>query len=130
MLTPDQFDVNEAWIAIRVNEGFIFVKDDPYDIFVLLDAASAYVLGFVLSSVVDESPDAKEVEKLFKEAWEVKHQWARKLIVTDDSIANDVFISEAKKHGFEIEIVETSCLAPIVGPLKEGFCKGFMENSG
>lgn len=130
MLTPDQFDVNEAWIAIRVNEGFIFVKDDPYDIFMLLDAASAYVLGFVLSSVVDESPDAKEVEKLFKEAWEVKHQWARKLIVADDSIANDVFISEAKKHGFEIEIVETSCLAPIVGPLKEVFCKGFMENSG
>ena len=38
--------LNEAWIAIRVNEGFIFVKDDPYGSFLkLLDAASAYVAG-------------------------------------------------------------------------------------
>ena len=27
MLTPNQFRVNEAWIAIRVNEAFLFVKD-------------------------------------------------------------------------------------------------------
>jgi len=26
MLTPNQFRVNEAWIAIRVNEAFLFVK--------------------------------------------------------------------------------------------------------
>ena len=48
MLAPDQFRVNEAWIAIRVNETFLFVKDEPYDIYVLIDAASAYVLGHVL----------------------------------------------------------------------------------
>jgi len=45
MLTPDQLLVNEAWIAVRVNEAFLFVKDEPYDIYVLMDAASAYVLG-------------------------------------------------------------------------------------
>ena len=49
MLIPDQFEVNEAWIAIRVNDKSVFVEDDPYDIFVLFDAASASVLGFVLS---------------------------------------------------------------------------------
>ena len=36
MLTPDQFRVNEAWIAVRVNEAFLFVKDEPSDIYVLM----------------------------------------------------------------------------------------------
>lgn len=66
MLTPDQFRVNEAWIAIRVNEAFLFVKDEPYDIYVLMDAASAYVLGHVLSRVVDEAPHEKDVEALLE----------------------------------------------------------------
>jgi hypothetical protein len=130
MLTPDQFEVNEAWIAIRVNEKFIFVEDNPYDIFVLLDGASTYVFGFVLSSVVDESPNEKDVGDLFKEAWETKQEWARKLIVADDSIANDVFIKEAKKHGLEIDTVPAFSLAPIVGELKEIFCRDFMGKTG
>ena len=67
MLTPDQFYVNEAWIALRVNEAFLFVKDEPYDIYVLMDAASAYVLGHVLSRVVDEAPHEKDVENLKKQ---------------------------------------------------------------
>ena len=79
MLTPDQFFVNEAWIAVRVNETFLFVKNEPYDIYVLMDAASAYVLGHVLSRVVDESPNEKDIEILLKKAWEAKNQWAEKI---------------------------------------------------
>jgi len=32
MIRPDQFSVNEAWIAVRINEEFLFVQDEPYDI--------------------------------------------------------------------------------------------------
>ena len=129
MLTPDQFKVNEVWIAVRINEEFLFVKNDPYDMFVLLDAASAYVLGFVFSKVVDEAPIEKDVEDLFKKAWEAKRQWAKKLIVTDDSIANDVFIRQAKKNGLEYDTVPISDLSPIIGPLKESFEKDFIGKS-
>ena len=41
MLTPDDFSVNEVWIVVRVDEEFLFVKDDPYDIYVLMDAATS-----------------------------------------------------------------------------------------
>ncbi|CCK80817.1 hypothetical protein [Desulfobacula toluolica] len=51
--------------SIRINEDFLFVKDDPYDMFMLLDAASAYILGFVFSKVVEEAPNEKNVENLF-----------------------------------------------------------------
>ena len=54
MLTPDQFRVNEVWIALRVNEAFLFVKDEPYDIYVLMDAASAN--GVHLSRDREKSP--------------------------------------------------------------------------
>ena len=82
MLTPDQFRVNEAWIAARINEAFLFVKDEPYDIYVLMDAASCYVLGHVLSRVVDDAPDDKDIQDLFQTAWQTKNQWAETLIVT------------------------------------------------
>ena len=126
MLTPDQFRVNEVWIAVRVNEAFLFVKDEPYDIYVLMDAASAYVLGHVLSRVVDEAPDEKDVEALFRKAWEAKNQWAEKLIVTENSIAEDVFRTQAEKNGLSFKIVPLSDLEPIVGPLKESFASNFI----
>ncbi len=129
MLTPDQFRVNEVWIAVRVNEAFLFVKDEPYDIYVLMDAASVYVLGHVLSRVVDEAPPEKDVEALFKKAWEAKNQWAEKLIVTEDSIAENVFRTQAEKNGLSFEIVPLSDLEPIVGPLKESFASDFIGNA-
>jgi hypothetical protein len=126
MLTPDQFRVNEVWIAVRVNEAFLFVTEEPYDIYVLMDAASAYVLGHVLSRVVDEAPDEKDVEALFRKAWEAKNQWAEKLIVTENSIAEDVFRTQAEKNGLSVKIVPLSDLEPIVGPLKESFASDFI----
>lgn len=129
MLTPDQFRVNEVWIALRVNEEFLFVKDEPYDIYVLMDAASAYVLGHVLSRVVDEAPHEKDVEALFRKAWEAKNQWAEQLIVTENSTAEDVFRTQAEKNGLSVKIVPLSELEPIVGPLKESFASDFMGNA-
>ena len=129
MLTPDQFKVNEAWIAVRINEEFLFVKDEPYDMYVLVDAASAYVLGHVLSKVVDESPHEKDVEALFRKAWEAKNQWAEKLIVTENSIAEDVFRTQAEKNGLSFKIVPLSDLELIVGPLKESFASDFIGNA-
>jgi hypothetical protein len=129
MLTPDQFSVNEAWIAVRVNEAFLIVNDEPYDIYVLMDAASAYVLGHALLRVVDEAPDEKEIEALFKKAWEAKNQWAKKLILMEDSIAEDVFRTQAEKNGLSFQIVPLSDLEVIVGPLKESFSSDFLGNA-
>jgi len=128
MLTPDQFHVNEAWIAIRVNETFLFVKDEPYDIYVLMDAASGYVLGHVLSRVVDEAPSERAIKALFKQAWKAKNQWAEQLILTGDSKAEDVFRKQAERNGLSVKIVPLSELEPIVGPLRESFASDFMGN--
>ena len=129
MLTPDQFRVNEAWIAVRVNEAFLFVKDEPYDIYVLIDAASCYVLGYVLSKVTDEVPHEKDVEALFKKAWEAKNQWAEKLILIENSTAENIFRKQAEQNNLSVTIVPLSDLEPIVGPLKESFESDFIGST-
>jgi hypothetical protein len=129
MLYPDQFRVNEAWIAIRVNEAFLFVKDEPYDIYALMDAASCYVFGHVLSRVTDEAPNETDVANLFQDAWAAKRQWAEKIMLTENSIAADVFRKQAEKNGLSVIIVPLSDLEPIVGSLKELFASDFIGNA-
>ena len=86
-----------------------------------MDAASAYILGHVVSKVVDESPIEKDIETLFRKAWAAKNQWAEKLIVPENSIAENVFRRHAEEKGLSVETVPLSDLEPIVGPLKESF---------
>ena len=124
-LTPNQFRVNEVWIAFRVNESFLSVQDEPYDIYVLMDAASAYVLGHVASKVVDEAPHEKDVDSLFKKAWGAKRQWPEKLIVPEGDLAGKVFQEQAEKNGISFDTVPLSDLSPIIGDLKELFASGF-----
>jgi len=124
-LDPNQFKVNEVWIAFRVNESFLSVQDEPYDIYMLMDAASAYVLGHVISKVVDEAPHEKDVDNLFNEAWGVKRQWPEKLIVPENDLAENVFKMHAEKNGLSFDTVPLSDLSLIIEDLKDLFASDF-----
>lgn len=125
MLRSDQFRVNEAWIAVRINEPCLFVRDEPYDVYVLMDAASTYVFGHVLSKVVDGTLQEEDVETLFREAWRAKKQWPERLIMPEHSPVESVFRTLAEKNGFTFSTVLLSDLSPIVDPLKESFASSF-----
>jgi hypothetical protein len=129
MITPDQFYINEAWIAVRINEEFILVQDEPYDIYILMDAASCSVLGFVLSRVIDEAPQEKDIKELFKTAFQSKNQWAKVLIITGNSPADDAFRNQAVQEGLSIKTVKLLDLEPIIGPLKESFALNITKKS-
>ncbi|MDY0186295.1 MAG: hypothetical protein RBR16_00045 [Syntrophus sp. (in: bacteria)] len=129
MITPDQFRVNEAWIAARVNESFLFIQDEPYDAYVLVDAASCYVLGHVLFRVVDETPQEKDLKELFQAAFQAKNQWADMLILTGNSPVDDAFKNQGQQQGLASITVDPSDLEPILGPLKESFASNFMRSS-
>lgn len=129
MITPNQFRVNEAWIAVRVNEEVLFVQDEAYYVYVLMDAASCYVFGHVLSHVVNEVPQGVDVKELFQTAFQAKNQWAYFLILTGNSQTDDVFMKEAEKNGLSVKIMNESDLEPILGPLKESFASSYMRGS-
>lgn len=126
MFDPNQFQVNEAWIAFQVNEEFLFVQGEPYDIHLLMDAASGYVLGHVLYRVVDGAPQQKDIEDLFRRAWEAKRQWAEKLIIANRAPADETFRKQAEMKGISVQIVSSKDLEPIIAPLKESFASDFM----
>jgi hypothetical protein len=129
MMTPDQFRVNEAWIAVRINEEFLLVQDEPYDIYVLIDAASCYVFGHVLSRVVDEAPQEKDVRDLFQTAFRAKNQWADILILAGNAPSDDVFKKHAEQEGLFIKTVSAPDLEAILGPLKESFASTFLRST-
>ena len=128
MLTPDQFSVNETWIAVRVNDESLYVQDDPYDIYVLVDAASCYVFGHVLARVADESPNESDIRELFDMAWHAKNQWAKNLIIPESSPAGESFSKHAQQIGLSITKVSASDLEPIIGPLRDSFAAFFSSN--
>ena len=125
VFTPDQFSLNEVWIAFRVNEAFLFVQDEPYDMYVLMDAASAYALDHMLVRVTDEIPKKEDIDILFQKAWGTKRQWPKKLIVPEDDPAENVFRIQAEENGLSFETAQLSGLSPIVEPLKELFASDF-----
>jgi len=128
MITPDEFRVNEAWIAARINDEFLYIGGEPYDIYCLVDAASCYVLGHVFSQVANEAPIEADVQDLFQAAWQAKSQWAEMLIITEDSPAEEVFLKQAKLNGMGVKKIPFDALEPILGPLKESFHLDFMGN--
>ena len=69
----------------------LFVQNEPYDIYLLLDAASCCVFGHSISSAAAEKPEARDVKKLFRSAFQTKNQWAENLILTGKTPADDVF---------------------------------------
>jgi len=110
MIMPDQFRVNEAWIAARINEQFLFVQDEPYDIHVLVDVASCYILGHVLFPVVDEAPQEKDLKELFQTAFQAKNQWAKILFLTGNTPADDAFKKQAEQFGLDTKTFHPSGL--------------------
>ena len=86
-----------------------------------MDAASTFVLGHLLSRVDDVTPQEEDVKKIFKDAWGVKRQWPKKLIMPENSVAEDVFKAQAKNKGIKFIAVPLLDLSPIVEPLKQSF---------
>lgn len=114
----NQFRVNEAWIASRL-QTFDTIAGDPVDLYILLDAASGYVFGHLLA--LEEVPSARETQALFKKAFETNRQWPTKLIATKLDPALEIFQAQADAAGFSLEVVPEPYLEDIVRPIQESF---------
>jgi hypothetical protein len=125
MLKPGQFKSNEAWIAIKVNDKSLYLEDDFYDVYMLMEVSSAFVFGHLLSRVDDVTPQEEDVKDLFKEAWGAKRQWPKKLIMPENSVAENVFKTLAQENGIKFITVPLLDLSKIVEPLKKLFTSAF-----
>ena len=84
MLHPNQFQVNEAWIAFQLNDAPILTKSEgDFNCLALMDAASCFLLT---SEFVPANVGVSEVEarRLLKNGYAHKQQTAKTLFIPSE----------------------------------------------
>jgi hypothetical protein len=125
MLHPRQFEVNEAWIAFRLNALPICTeRDGDFNCFALMDAASCFILSSELIPVASPEPQEDQFRRLLEKARSHKQQLSKTLIVAREDAA-DLMTRVATDHDIEVVRVSASELLPFIGEAREGFAEQF-----
>lgn len=127
MLHPDQFEVNEAWIAFRLNGAPIRMdRDGDFNCIALMDAASCFILSTEFVAVAATEPNQLEVRRLLKNAQRHKQQLPATLFVPREDAA-DVLECEATQQNIDVVRVSESELFIFIGEARQGFAEQFEE---
>jgi hypothetical protein len=82
ILSRDQFQVDEAWIAFKLNRSPVHTtQDGSFNTFVLLDAASGFMLAGELVTIDQPEPTQLDAKRLLNAAWAHHKTFPVKLFV-------------------------------------------------
>ena len=125
MLHPNQFQVNEAWIAFKLNDEPIHTEQDGnFDFIALMDAASCFILSSAPVPTTLAEPTQIESRRLLKQGHAHKKQWPKTLFVPTEQPAQ-FLAAEAERLGIEVIRVAEVQLLLFIGEAKEGFRERF-----
>lgn len=127
MLHPRQFEVNEAWIAFRLNSAPIRTeRDGDFNCIALMDAASCFILGSEFVPAPAAEPTRVQFRRLLKEAKRHKQQLPKTLLVAREDVADRVTL-EAAHQSIDVVRVPGSELLIFIGEARESFAERFEE---
>ena len=125
MLHPNQFQVNEAWIAFKLNDEPIHTElDGDIDFLALMDAASCFILSSVPVDAKAADPTQIESRQLLKEGRSHKKQLPRTLFIPIEQPAH-LLAAEAERVGIKVVRVEEYQLLIFIGEAREAFRERF-----
>ncbi len=125
MLHPNQFEVNEAWIAFKLNDQPIHTeRDGDFNFFALMDAASCFILSSEPVSAKSGEPGQLESRRLLEQGYAHKTQWPKTLFVPGEQPAT-LFVAEAEKMGIRVVRVSDAQLLPFIGEARQEFSNHF-----
>ena len=126
---PSQFQVNEAWIAFKLNDTPILTESDgDFNFIALMDAASCFILSSAPVSVSAAGPSKMEVKRLLKQGQDHKQQLPKTLFIPNDQPAS-FLTSEAERQGITVVRIPEDQLLPFIGEAREGFTERFGSGS-
>lgn len=129
MLHPRQFEVNEAWIAFRLNNAPIRTeRDGNFNCVALMDAASCFIFGSEFISVTAAEPTRAQFRRMLTNAKRHKQQLPRTLFVPREDVADRV-TREAEQQGIDVVRIPERELLVFIGEAREGFAERFEEAS-
>jgi hypothetical protein len=129
MLHPKQFEVNEAWIAFRVNDAPIQTeRDGDFNCVALMDAASCFILGMELISVAAAEPTQAQFRRLLKNAKSHKKQLPKTLFVAREDVA-DLIAQVATQQKIHVVRIPENELLIFTGEARQAFSERFEGSS-
>ena len=125
MLHPDQFQVNEAWIAFKLNDAPIQTESDgDFNFIALMDAASCFILSSATVPTSATQLSGMEARRLLKEGQAHKQQLPTTLFISDEQPA-DFLAAEAERQGIGVVRVPDDELLLFIGAARDGFRERF-----
>jgi hypothetical protein len=121
MLHPKQFEVNEAWIAFRLNKAPIRTDEDgDFNCIALMDAASCFIFGTELIPVSAEEPTQLQIRRLLRDAQRQKQQLPKTLFVSRGDVS-DLLTREATRQKIDVVPVAENELLIFIGEARQGY---------
>ena len=125
MLHPSRFEVNEAWIAFRLNSAPIKTEQDgDLNCIALMDAASCFILGMELIPASAADLTRAEVLQLLSSAQQHKQQLPTKLFIPSEDFSDSLTL-EAEQQNIEVVRVPESEILVFIEEARQGFAERF-----
>ena len=125
MLHPNQFHVNEAWIAFKLNDAPIATgADGDFNFIALMDAASCFILSSTPIPASAAEPSKMEARRLLKAGQTHKQQLPKTIFIPRAQSAN-ILAAEAERQGITVVRVPEDQLLLFIGEAREGFRERF-----
>lgn len=125
MLHPQQFKVNEAWIAFRLNDTPVqTARDGDFNCIALMDAASCFIVGSQFIPETSPEPTRAQFRSLLKNAQRHKQQLPDTLLIAREDIA-DLMTLEATHQNIDVVRVPESELLVFIAEARQGFAERF-----
>lgn len=121
MLHPNQFQVNEAWIAFQLNdEPIVTMLEGSFNCVCLMDAASCFILGQILVPSDRPEPSAFEANRLLGLGLAHGRGYPSRLLVPEGRYKKDL-AAEAKRRKITFLPVPASHLLPFTAEARASF---------
>ena len=125
MLHPNQFQVNEAWIAFQVNDAPIRTQiDGDFNCVALMDAASCFILTTAFVPIDEQEASTAEALRLLKKGRAHKQRLPGTLFIPSGQAANNL-AREAQRQRITVVRVAEDLLALFIGEAKTSFAERF-----
>jgi hypothetical protein len=125
VLHPNQFQVDEAWIAFQLNDVPVSTEmDGDFNIIALMDAASCFILGSEFVPADSSEPSHMDAKRLLKGGQSHNQQLPKTLFIPTDQPAK-LLSMEAEGQGIAVARVSEDQLLVFIGEARDGFRERF-----
>jgi len=121
MLHPNQFQVDDAWIAFQLNDDPICtVQDGEFNCLCLMDAASCFILSTAFVGTSEPGSSELEIRRLFKAAFAQKKMLPARLFLPTSGFEN-ALRAEAKRQRISVVSAKEAELRAFTSEARQGF---------